>query len=70
MIWSASADWGIALNSALSRALLYAGIIPAAAHMLECSIIHLMKTLLACWCGVRAALGQHTSWCEFAHDAG
>ena len=42
-----------------------------AAHMLERSIIHLMKTLLAC-CASRSGLRcvSITSWCELAHDAG
>src|SRR4051794_7075556 len=59
------------LNSALLRAALYAGIMPAAAHSLECSTIHLMKVLLACCLsgsGLRWA--SITNWWELAQDAG
>src|SRR4030095_2883180 len=59
------------VNSALFRAGLYAGIIPAAAHSLECSIIHLMKVLLACCALASGSRWDNiTSWCELAQAAG
>src|SRR4029450_6655223 len=59
------------LNSALFRAGPYAGIMPAAAHSLECSTIHLTKVLLACCLlGSGSRWASMTNWCELAQDAG
>src|SRR4051794_15449309 len=59
------------LNSSLSRAGLYAGIIPAAAHWLECRIIHLMNALAACCeLGSGSRWASITSWWELAQEAG